>query len=115
MSTLDFINESFKIMPHKGSFSYKNDNIYVIHIDNNIKAKIERVIFNVAKIYFTDRRGQQIPAPPNTILRNLMVNQNEPIHNNCFYITWITNYAFLQNGVEIFRLKNQKHQVVKGD
>ncbi|KAF0466722.1 hypothetical protein F8M41_026139 [Gigaspora margarita] len=115
MLSTDFINEFSEFKHYKGCFSYKNDNIYVIHIDDNVRVKIERITFDVARIYFTDKQGQQIPAPPNTILRNLMVNQNEPIHNNCFYITWITNYAFLRNGVEIFRLENQKHHVVKGE
>ncbi|RIB08353.1 hypothetical protein C2G38_356274 [Gigaspora rosea] len=52
MSTSDFINESSEIMPYKGSFSYKNDNVYVIHIDDNVRAKIERVTYDIARIYF---------------------------------------------------------------
>ncbi|CAG8515466.1 28445_t:CDS:2 [Gigaspora margarita] len=87
MLSTDFINEFSEFKHYKGCFSYKNDNIYVIHIDDNVRVKIERITFDVARIYFTDKQGQQIPAPPNTILRNLM----------------------------IFRLENQKHQVVKGE
>ncbi|CAG8648184.1 4670_t:CDS:1, partial [Racocetra fulgida] len=65
-------------------------------------------------IYFTNSQGRQIPVPADIILRDLMENQNEPIHNNSFYIVWITNYSLFRNGVEIFRLENQKQQTVKG-
>ncbi|CAG8468136.1 7355_t:CDS:2 [Dentiscutata heterogama] len=60
-------------------------------------------------------KGRQIQVPANTILRNMTENQNEPIHNNSFYITWIPNYTLFHNGAEIFRLENQKHQAIKGD
>ncbi|CAG8611677.1 10579_t:CDS:1 [Diversispora eburnea] len=101
-------------MPYKGIFSYKNDNINVIHVDNNVRIMIERITTDIARIYFVNNRGRQIQIPVNTVLRNTTNNQNEPIHNNAFYITWVSNYILLQNGIEIFRLENQKQQAIKG-
>ncbi|CAG8663959.1 20969_t:CDS:1, partial [Gigaspora margarita] len=80
----------------------------------NIQIRIEKVTSDVARIYFVNNRGCQIQVPVNTILRNTTDNQNEPIHNNSFYITWVPNYILFYNGAEVFRLENQNQQAIKG-
>ncbi|RIB14243.1 hypothetical protein C2G38_2040367 [Gigaspora rosea] len=114
MSTADLTNDPPATMSYKSSFSYKNDNINVIYVDNNIQIRIERVTSDVARVYFVNNRGRQIQVPANTIFRNTTNNQNEPIHNNSFYITWVPNYILFHNGAEIFKLENQKQQAIKG-
>ncbi|RHZ58314.1 hypothetical protein Glove_374g28 [Diversispora epigaea] len=101
-------------MLHKDNFSYKNENINVIYINNNLRIYIEKQTSDIARIYFVNNRDCQIPIPANTILRNLTNNQIEPPLNNNFLITWISNYVIIQNGIEIFKLENQKQQVIKG-
>ncbi|KAF0470297.1 hypothetical protein F8M41_025393 [Gigaspora margarita] len=114
MLTADFTNEPSPTMFYKSSFSYKNDNINVIYVDSNIQIRIEKVTSDVARMYFVNNRGRQIEVPANTILRNTTNNQNEPIHNKSFYITWVPNYNLFYNGAEVFRLENQKQQAIKG-
>ncbi|CAG8753551.1 9409_t:CDS:2 [Racocetra persica] len=95
MSTTDLTNDPSATMSYKSFFSYKNDNINIIYADNNIQIRIERVTSDVASVNTTN-------------------NQNESIHNNSFYITWVPNYILFHNGAKIFRLKNQKQQAIKG-
>ncbi|RIB03077.1 hypothetical protein C2G38_2226101 [Gigaspora rosea] len=104
-------------MRFRGYFSYKNDNIYVITLNNNVHMRIERVNVNVARIYFVDGPGNEIPIPTGITLRDTLNNINETplvLHGiGSFFISWIANYSLFQNGVEICALKNQKEQSIE--
>src|SRR5690242_1422520 len=95
-------------MPYKGSFSYKNDNINVIVIDNNVRAMIEMVVDNVARLYFVNSRGVQIQIPANITLRDTITNQIQAPYRNEYLITWFTSYTLYLNGVAFFGLENQQ-------
>ena len=101
-------------MPYKGSFSYKNNNINVIIIDNNVRAMIERVANGVARLYFVNSHGVQIPVPANITLRNTVTNQIQAPYHNEYFITWFNNYTLYLNGIAFFGLENQQQQVIKG-
>ncbi|CAG8599510.1 23556_t:CDS:2 [Dentiscutata erythropus] len=81
------------------------------------KMRIERVNVNVARIYFVDDPGNEIPIPIGITLRDTLNNINEtPLvirGIESFFISWIANYSLFQNGVEICALKNQKQQSVE--
>ncbi|CAG8684942.1 3949_t:CDS:1 [Cetraspora pellucida] len=116
MST-DFVNNPSE-MKFRGSFSYKNDNISVVEFGNNVNMRIERISPNIAKIYFVDDRGNSIQIPNGVVLRDTLNNFNEtPQLVNGFgtyFVSWISNYVLLLNGVAVFALKNQKQQSIEG-
>ncbi|CAG8607508.1 2894_t:CDS:1 [Dentiscutata erythropus] len=113
MSTKDFTDNSSATMSYKSSFSYKNDNINIIYVTNNVEIRIEKITSDVARVYFVSQ-GREIQVLANTILRNINNNQNEPIFRNSFYITWVPDYILFHDGVEVFQLENQKLQAIKG-
>ncbi len=47
-------------MSFKGSFSFKNDKILQLKIDDNVFIRIERVGFAVARLYFVDEGNAEI-------------------------------------------------------
>ncbi|CAG8555198.1 5729_t:CDS:1 [Cetraspora pellucida] len=116
MST-DFVDDPFE-MKFRGSFSYKNDNISVVEFGNNVNMKIERISPNIAKIYFVDDLGNSIQIPNGVALRDTLNDFNEtPQVVNGFgtyFISWISNYVLLLDGVAVFALKNQKQQSMEG-
>lgn len=116
MST-DFVNDPSE-MKFRGSFSYKNNNIGAVKFGNNVNMRIERISPNVAKVYFVDDRENNIQIPNGFVLRDTLSNFNEiPQVVNGFgtyFVSWISNYALLLNGVVVFALKNQKQQSMEG-
>ncbi|CAG8607647.1 hypothetical protein C2G38_2037343 [Gigaspora rosea] len=111
---IDPVNNFYDGMRFRGSFSYKNDNIYVVTFNNNIHMRIERMDTNVARLYFVGGNGNQIPIPKGITLRDTLNNTpSRPVAGN-FFISWISDYSLFQNGVEICALKNQKQQSVEG-
>ncbi|CAG8583274.1 26264_t:CDS:2, partial [Racocetra persica] len=99
------------------SFSYKNDTINVIVIDNNILVKIQRVDQNVARIYFTNGQRNSIRILAGITLRDLTNNTNVPrivaAGAESYMITWVTNYELWYNGGEVLNLDNQKQQSMR--
>ncbi|RIB05688.1 hypothetical protein C2G38_574304 [Gigaspora rosea] len=116
MST-DSVNDPSE-MKFRSSFSYKNDNISVVEFGNNVNMRIERINPNVATIYFVDDRGNSIQIPNGVTLRDTLDNFNEtPQVINGFgtyFVSWISDYVLLLNGVAVFALKNQKQQSLEG-
>ncbi|CAG8783352.1 9313_t:CDS:2 [Gigaspora rosea] len=117
MST-DSVNDPSE-MKFRSSFSYKNDNISVVEFGNNVNMRIERINPNVATIYFVDDRGNSIQIPNGVTLRDTLDNFNEtPQVINGFgtyFVSWISDYVLLLNGVAVFALKNQKQQSLEGE
>ncbi|CAG8772167.1 10861_t:CDS:1 [Racocetra persica] len=111
ISTTDDLSAT---MPYKGSFSYKNDNINVLRIENNVRVMIERVNSNIARLYFVNNRDVQIPVPANIVLRDVTSNEDQVPYRNDYYISWVSNYILFRDGVAVFALENQKQQAIKG-
>ncbi|CAG8649490.1 9187_t:CDS:1, partial [Dentiscutata heterogama] len=105
-------------MKFRSIFSYKNDNISVVEFGNNVNIRIERISPNIAKIYFVDDQENSIQIPNNVALKDTLNNFNEtPQVVNGFgtyFVSWISNYVLLQNGVAVFALTNQKQQSIEG-
>nr|CAG8541270.1 12379_t:CDS:1 [Entrophospora candida] len=102
---------------YKGSFSYKNNNIFVVNIDDNnvqYQARVEKINQNVARIYFVNNNGIEIPIPACVSLRDTTNNEDVNPYGEDFLIAWTSNYTFFLNSVELFRLENQKQQAVMG-
>ncbi|CAG8796980.1 5184_t:CDS:1 [Dentiscutata erythropus] len=111
MSTTDDLSAT---MPYKDSFSYKNDNINVLRIEKNVRAMIERINSNIARLYFVNNHDVQIPIPANIVLRDVTSNQDEVPYRNEYLISWVSDYILFRNGVAVFALENQKQQAIKG-
>ncbi|CAG8721847.1 3847_t:CDS:2, partial [Dentiscutata erythropus] len=60
---------------------------------------------NIARIYFVDSNGNQIPIPNGITLRDTLNNTPSRLVAGNFFISWISNYSLFQNGVEICALK----------
>src|SRR5437016_2688431 len=100
-------NFIFFIMDHaisemyKGSFSYKDNNITIIVLNNSVKMRVERVDEDIAKIYFVNSQDNAVPVPNGIIIRILITNAIlPPQHNAEYYITWFSNYMISYNGEE---------------
>ncbi|CAG8781821.1 45951_t:CDS:1 [Gigaspora margarita] len=111
MSTTDDLSAT---MPYKSSFSYKNKNINVLRIENNVRAMIGRINSNIARLYFVNNQNVQIPIPANIVLRDVTSNEDEAPYRNEYLISWVSNYILFRNGVAVFALENQKQQAIKG-
>ncbi|CAG8797332.1 4740_t:CDS:1, partial [Dentiscutata erythropus] len=94
--------------------SYKNDNINVLRIENDVRVMIERLNSNIARLYFVNNRNVQIPTPTNIVLRDVTSNEDEVPYHNEYFISWVSNYILFRNGVAVFSLENQKQQAIKG-
>jgi len=53
-----------------GTFSYKNDHINVIKIDDNVNMRVQRENNQVASIYFVNDQGNRIRIPRGIIVRD---------------------------------------------
>jgi len=67
---------------YKGSFSYKDNNITIIVLNNSVKMRVERVDEDIAKIYFVNSQDNAIPVPNGIIIRNLITNAILPPQHN---------------------------------
>ena len=102
-------------MVYKGSISYSNDNVNYVRITPNVEAKISRLDRAFAQIAFVDNNDQPMQVPPQISV--VFQNDQSPAARlgQIFLISWVENYMVLSNGVELFRLENQKQQAIGGD
>ncbi|CAG8827234.1 9794_t:CDS:1, partial [Racocetra persica] len=107
------ITDPSSMPPYNVCFSYKKDDINVICIDDNLRVKIERLSADIARVYFTDIQDIQVPIPATITFWDLSNNQALISFNNNFIITWISNYAMYQGGIELFRLERPKQQTIE--
>ncbi|GFR43466.1 hypothetical protein Agub_g4550, partial [Astrephomene gubernaculifera] len=101
-------------MVYKGSISYRNDDVNYVRITPNVEAKISRLDRAFAQIAFVDNNDQPVPVPAHISV--VFQNDQSPAARlgNIFLISWVENYMVLFNGVELFRLENQKQQAIGG-
>ncbi|KAI8820132.1 uncharacterized protein EV422DRAFT_531767 [Fimicolochytrium jonesii] len=93
-------------MNSRGSISFRNGNTYSYEFPE-FKIRIEKLSPHVARLWFANFQGQQIPVPPNTFL----LDENNVAHNDfggSFFITWIGSHTITRNGVVIFKTNNKK-------
>ncbi|GBC07330.1 hypothetical protein RclHR1_00740013 [Rhizophagus clarus] len=100
-----------------GSFSYRNDHINIIRIEENVNLRVERENSEVAIIYFANDQGDRIPIPRGITVRNITDNSivRPSRHGRWFYsISWVPSYEIYRDNVRIVSLDNQKQQVIRG-
>ncbi|CAB4435767.1 unnamed protein product [Rhizophagus irregularis] len=101
-----------------GSFSYNNDHISVIQIEDNINIRVERENVDVAIIYFVNDQGGRIRIPPGITVRNVTNNTiiRPSRHGRWFYsISWVSSYAIHRDNEHIISINNQKQQAISGN
>lgn len=111
-STLCFAG-SDNMLSKKGSFSYKQDNVNYLVLDENTTIKIERINNNVARVYLVDAQQVQQPIPPHVTMTDSAGGVVAPFLNN-FLITWVDSYTLAVNGQPHMVLNNQKQQSIRG-
>lgn len=101
-------------MVYKGSVSYRNDNVNYVRVNTDVEAKISRLDRAFAQIAFVDNNDQPVPVPANLTI--VFQSDQSPAARlgQVFLISWVENYVILLNGVELFRLENQKQQAIGG-
>ncbi|RGB23395.1 hypothetical protein C1646_778969 [Rhizophagus diaphanus] len=100
-----------------GSFSYRNDRVNVINIEDNVNLRIERENSEVAVIYFVNDQGDRIPIPRGITVRNATENTmvRPSRHGRWLYsISWVPSYEIYRDNVHIISLDNQKQQAIRG-
>lgn len=93
----------------KGSFSYLQDNVYFVVIDDNLTARIECINNNVARLYLVGGDNAQIPVPGHIQLLDLNNVVVAPFMES-FFITWIDSYVLTVHGQPFIKLTTQKQQ-----
>jgi hypothetical protein len=75
--------------------------------------KISRFNANIARVFFVDANGQNIPIPQGVTLTS-DGGVIEPQFQNSFFITWVANYTLYEGGVILCEISNQKQQSLRG-
>ncbi|RIA91451.1 hypothetical protein C1645_875432 [Glomus cerebriforme] len=101
----------------RGSFSYFNNKIYVMVIDNNTELRIESLAGGTSRLYFEDMNGNEVAAPNGFVIAD---DQGIPVQGfigiggtPSFFLTWITSYTLSINGRRFASLTTQKQQAVE--
>ncbi|BDA47680.1 hypothetical protein COCOBI_10-5310 [Coccomyxa sp. Obi] len=97
----------------KGSFSYTQNNVNFMDLDNGLTIRIECIDEEIARVYLVDAHGVQQPIPANITMINA-AGHVLPIVNDMFLITWINSYTLSVNGQPRMVLNNQKQQAING-
>ncbi len=101
-------------MPYKGSVSYGNDDVNYVRINANVEAKISRLDRAFAQIGFVDNNDQPVAVPGNLTVVFQADQSPAARLGEVILISWVENYVILVNGLELFRLENQKQQAIGG-
>ena len=94
------------------SFSYLQDRVNYVVLSTGDTIRIARVDAHVARVYFVDVAGNQIPIPLHYVMRDSTGAPVPPLGNN-YVVTWTTSYQLFHIGVApVFSLLQQKQQAV---
>lgn len=97
----------------KGSFSFKQNNINWVQLDDNHRVQIERLDVNTARVYVVNLQMVQVPlAPLHVTMRNSTGQQLQMLADN-FIIAWSDSYELMVNDVVHMKLDHQKQQAIK--
>lgn len=104
-------------MIFKKSFSFNNDNITQITIDNGVYMCIERNGFAIARVYFTSNGYVEINIPKGlTIIDNTNKCSVEPIvcDSQNFALCWTDSYTIFYNGKVVVDIVNKRQWSIYG-
>jgi hypothetical protein len=104
-------------MSFKGSFSFKNDKILQLKIDDNIFIRMERVGFAIARLFFVDEGQAEINIPANLVVHDDSHDGAVVLPlfgNQIFVLSWSDSYSVVYNGTSILGLANQRQWAVTG-
>ncbi len=90
----------------RGSISFRNGNSYSYEFQD-FTVRIAKLSQHVARVWFANHQGMQVPVPPNTFLQD----EDGGVHNDfggSFFITWLGRHTIIHNGVNILSTNNQK-------
>eukprot|EP00611_Tribonema_gayanum_P028451 TRINITY_DN731_c0_g2_i8.p1 TRINITY_DN731_c0_g2~~TRINITY_DN731_c0_g2_i8.p1 ORF type:complete len:115 (+),score=15.45 TRINITY_DN731_c0_g2_i8:227-571(+) len=93
----------------KACFSYLQDNVNLVVIDEHLTVRIERINNNVARLYLVGPNNVQVDVPPHVQVVDQAGAQIAPFMQN-FLITWVDSYVMTVNGQVFLKLSNQKQQ-----
>lgn len=97
----------------RGSFSYLNDKVNTVQLEEHVFVRVQRVNNNVARIYLVNENDVTINlALVNVLLLDASGN-GVPPYNHEFLITWTDSYRLFWNGAEVLHLANQKQQSIR--
>ena len=102
-----------EMLSKKGSFSYRQDNVHYLALDDNLTIRIARINDVVARLFLVDAQQVQQPIPANVVLANAAGVAQVPFLNN-FFIGWVESYTLSFNGQLHMVLDNQKYQAISG-
>ena len=104
-------------MSDRALFSFHNDNVLQIRIQDGINLRVDRLNMAVACVHFVDDEYAEVPIPKGfKILDNS--NRNIPVHppfgNPRFFLGWGDNYSLFLNNTLLAKLHNQRQWAVQG-
>jgi hypothetical protein len=97
----------------KGSFSYRNDKIYLMELEPDVlSAKIIRLGRSTAALRFYDAASEHIDIP--ATVRFVYADDNTAVEtiDRSFLITWIESYKLFYNGKMLYSINSQKQQSI---
>lgn len=98
-------------------FSFKNDKILQLKIDDNVFIRIERVGFAVARLYFVDEGNAEINIPDTLVVLDQTHGDIavQPLLNNQYFVlAWSDNYSVVYHDETVMGLANQRQWAVTG-
>ena len=96
-----------------GTFSYFNDNTYSYALDATLRINITRIDTAVARLYFVNSEGRQVPVPENFTLNETVSKSRVPVYNNEFLIAWTGNYELKRGSDIVLNLDVQRQQAIR--
>jgi hypothetical protein len=96
-----------------GTFSYFNDNTFTYPLDGSLRINLARIDTAVARLYFVNREGRQVPVPENVALNETVSQSRVPVYNNEFLIAWTGNYELRRGSEIVLNLDVQRQQAIR--
>ena len=97
----------------KGSISFVNGNQYEYQFPA-LRIRVEAINPDVARIFFVDQQGNQVPVPPNTFHRDVMTQTQHNDFNGSF-ITWMGRHEIVSENIVLVQFNNQRQMDVVSD
>ena len=95
----------------KGSFSYTQDTVNFVAINNNLRVKIERINNAIARVSLVNAQSQEVALPANIHMQQNDGAPNPPAFNG-FLISWVDSYTLFVGEEPYMELNNQKQQSI---
>lgn len=96
---------------NRKNFSYLQDTVNYVVIDEKLTLRIERITEDIARIYLVNYAGIQQPFPQHIRVTNNLGHSQTPFMNNIF-ITWFGNYTIYVNDEVLMKLYSQRQQSI---